>query len=231
MSEKKVPEIRTSLKNDIVEVPDAIRRASGIIINGLHLKSFLFTTDVALINNTDADAILAVYPFTPSPAIIQSVRNSSLVPVAAGVGGSKTSGSRSADMALFAESIGSSAVVVNVQTTPDTIRLIEDKVDIPIIYTVISEYNDIDSRVKAGVDIVNVSGGKNTAKIVRSIREEFPDLPIIATGGRKEKTIMETIEAGANAISYTPPPTSEIFQRNMEKYREELVERFGETDL
>lgn len=231
MSEKKVPEIRTSLKDDIVEVPDVIRRASGIIINGLRLKSFLFTTDVALINNTDANAILAVYPFTPSPAIIQSVRNSSQVPVAAGVGGGKTSGSRSADMALFAESIGSSAVVVNVQTTPETIKLIEDKVDIPIIYTVISEYNDIDSRLKAGVDIVNVSGGKNTAKIVRSIREEFPDLPIIATGGRKEETIMETIEAGANAISYTPPPTSEIFQGKMEKYREELIERFGETEL
>ena len=43
----------------------------------------------------------------------------------------------------------------------------------------------------------------NTAKIVRKIREKFPLIPIIATGGPTEESILETIEAGANAITYT----------------------------
>jgi hypothetical protein len=31
---------------------------------------------------------------------------------------------------------------------------------------------------------------------------------------------LETIEAGANAITYTPPSNGELFARTMKKYRE-----------
>ncbi|HCD09950.1 MAG TPA: hydrolase, partial [Thermoanaerobacter sp.] len=44
---------------------------------------------------------------------------------------------------------------------------------------------------------------------------------IIATGGPTEETILKTIEAGANAISYTPPTNAEIFSEIMDKYRKE----------
>ncbi|MDY6006557.1 MAG: hydrolase, partial [Gemmiger sp.] len=44
--------------------------------------------------------------------------------------------------------------------------------------------------------------------------------PIIATGGRTEESIAETIAAGANAITYTPPSPAELFKAMMEKYRE-----------
>jgi len=46
-------------------------------------------------------------------------------------------------------------------------------------------------------------------------------VPIIATGGPTPETIMETIEAGANAITYTPPTNAEIFKTLMNKYRAE----------
>ena len=51
------------------------------------------------------------------------------------------------------------------------------------------------------------------------IRADFPEVPIIATGGPNEDSIRETIEAGANAITYTPPTNGEIFKTLMEKYR------------
>ncbi|MDD2402454.1 MAG: hydrolase, partial [Clostridia bacterium] len=35
-------------------------------------------------------------------------------------------------------------------------------------------------------------------------------------------TIMKTIEAGANAITFTPPTTAEIFKAMMQNYRKEL---------
>ena len=44
-------------------------------------------------------------------------------------------------------------------------------------------------------------------------------MPIIATGGGQEESIMRTVEAGANAISYTPPTTKELFSSMMEDYR------------
>ena len=62
---KKVPQIKGTLRSHIIELPSAIRDASGIVIFGKRLKSFVFTTDVAVIRNTNADAVIAVYPFTP----------------------------------------------------------------------------------------------------------------------------------------------------------------------
>ncbi|MET0752467.1 MAG: hydrolase, partial [Pyrinomonadaceae bacterium] len=45
--------------------------------------------------------------------------------------------------------------------------------------------------------------------------------PLIATGGKKDETILQVIEAGANAVSFTPPTTGELFKPIMEKYRSE----------
>ena len=49
-----------------------------------------FITDIAIIMNNNADAIMAVYPFTPHPAIIEAITSVSTIPVLAGVGGGTT---------------------------------------------------------------------------------------------------------------------------------------------
>lgn len=68
-----IPAVDGSLRNSYIKVPSAIREASGIRIFGKRMKSFIFTTDVAIIKNTDADAVIAVYPFTPMPTITQAL--------------------------------------------------------------------------------------------------------------------------------------------------------------
>ena len=45
-------------------------------------------------------------------------------------------------------------------------------------------------------------------------------MPIIASGGKTNDSIAATIEAGANAITYTPPTAQELFKITMAKYRE-----------
>ncbi|HEL2738052.1 TPA: hydrolase [Streptococcus suis] len=219
MSHHFVPSVFSDLRQDIVQVPEVIKTCSGIRIYGRRIRSVLFTTDVSIIANHNADAILAVYPFTPSPAIIKSIMMVSSVPVLAGVGGGLTTGMRSANMSLLSESEGAYAVVVNGPTDVKTIEEINKMVDIPIIYTVVSEKSDIASRIEAGVDILNVSCGVDTPNVVRKIRESFPDFPIIATGGPTEESIRRVIEAGANAVSYTAPSNGELFKEKMEKYR------------
>ncbi|WP_027107943.1 hydrolase [Lacticigenium naphthae] len=220
MEKRRTPVITTALRKGYIAVPEAIKNASGIVINGKRFKSLLFTTDVAIIMNNDAHGIMAVYPFTPHPGIIQAITSVSTTPVMAGVGGGLTHGVRSANIALFAEAHGCMAVVVNAPTPIETIRAIEETIDIPIICSVVSEYTNIEERLEAGVDIVNISGGKETAGIVRAIRKKYPDLPIIATGGPTESSILETIEAGANAITYTPPENGQLFSQKMDYYRE-----------
>lgn len=61
--EKFVPDIMTPLKQDIIALPNVIRKASGIRIFGRRIKSIIYTTDVAIIKNTDADAILGGISF------------------------------------------------------------------------------------------------------------------------------------------------------------------------
>lgn len=218
---KQVPEIKGALRSHVIEVPSCIRECSGIKIFGKRIKSLLFTTDVAIIKNTNADAIIAVYPFTPQPIITQALVMAADVPVFCGVGGGITQGKRVVNLALDAEFKGAMGVVVNAPTANEIIKNVRESVDIPVIVTIVSECESVAERIEAGATIINVSGGKNTPKIVKKIREEFPNFPIIATGGPTIESIMRTIEAGANAITYTPPPSGEVMGNLMDKYRGE----------
>ena len=218
---KWVPEIKGILRSHIVEVPSCIRDCSGIKIFGKRIKSLLFTTDVAIIRNTNADAIIAVYPFTPQPLITQALVMAADLPIFCGVGGGITQGKRVVNLALDAEFKGAMGVVVNSPTSNEIISRIRETTDIPVIVTIVSENEDFKGRIEAGATIINVSGGKNTHRIVRKIREELPRFPIIATGGPTEESIRRTIEAGANAITYTPPSSGETMSSLMDKYRDE----------
>jgi hypothetical protein len=221
---KQVPEIRGTLRSHMIELPKVISDASGIRIFGKRLKSFVFTTDVAMIRNTNADAVIAVYPFTPQPVITQALVLAADIPVFCGVGGGITTGLRVVNLALDAEFKGAMGVVVNSPTPNEVIREMRATIDIPIIVTVVSEFEDIEARIEAGATILNVSGAKRTPEIVRSIRQKYPSFPIIATGGPTEASIRATIEAGANGITYTPPTNSEILGDIMVNYRDKYEE-------
>ena len=215
-----MPKITTELRKDIVKVPKVIRQASGIQIFGKQIRSIIFTTDIAIIRNTNADAVIAVYPFTPHPAITKAIIEAADIPVFSGVGGGLTQGFRSSYMSMFAEAQGSIGVVLNGPTPLKTEEQVCKVIDIPVISTVTSKYTKIDEKLKLGVKVINISAGKKTAETVRYFRERYPELPIIATGGPTDESILETIEAGANAITYTPPSNGELFSKKMQHYRE-----------
>jgi dihydroorotate dehydrogenase len=103
-----------------------------------------------------------------------------------------------------------------------------DTIDIPIIVTVISEYEDVRARIESGASILNVSAAKNTPALVKKIRSNFPDFPIIATGGPSDESILETIAAGANAITYTPPTAADVMNMLMNKYRDRYKDEYQE---
>lgn len=220
--EKKIPHVKTKLRSHhIVTMPDEIYAASGIVIMGRRIKSLIFSTDIAIIRNCNADAVLAVYPFTPQQIIADAIVSTSSLPVFCGVGGGTTTGARVVMLAKDAEAFGAMAVVVNAPTTNDVIAQIADIIDIPIVVTVLDENTDIGARLEAGATIFNVSAAARTPEVVRILRERYPDLPIIATGGPSQESIRETVAAGANAISFTPPTAEELFHGLMTRYRNE----------
>ena len=218
--EKKVPCISSELRRHYVSMPREIYEASGLIIWGRRIKSLVFSTDLAVIRNCNADAVLAVYPFTPQQVIADAIIHASYMPVFCGVGGGITGGSRVIALAKDAEAEGAMGVVVNAPITADIVREMRLVVDIPIVVTVVNEQHDVKSRIDAGASILNVSAAERTPEVVRRLRSEFTDFPIIATGGPTGESIARTVEAGANAISYTPPTTNELFKQLMRGYRE-----------
>lgn len=221
MTIRKIPDFQSRLHKNIVAVPEAINTCSGIRVFGQLLKSFLFSTDVAIIRNTNANAIIAVYPFTPQPAISHALILAADKPIFCGVGGGITTGDRSIELALDAEFQGALGVVLNKPTPNELIKRLKDKIDIPVVITIVSPDEDIRGRIAAGTDILNVSGAGKTSDIVKKIRDISQEVAVIATGGKTDETILLAIESGANAISYTPPTTGELFKDIMVKYRNE----------
>ncbi len=220
MSLEFVPSVDGTLRRFALRVPEVINRCSGISIFGRNIKSLVFSTDLCIIRNVNADAVIAVYPFTPQPVIAQAILSASDLPVFVGVGGGLTKGKRVTNLAVNAETLGAIGVVVNAPTTNESIKDIASRIDIPIVVTVVSENDDITGRIEAGAEIFNVSAAAKTPQVVRKIRQLYPKVPIIATGGPTEQSIIETIEAGANTITWTPPSNGEIFRDVMSAYRE-----------
>ena len=202
------------------QLPLSCYQASGIVVNGRRIKSLVFTTDLAIIRNCDADAVFAVYPFTPQSAISHALINGSYIPVFCGCGGGTTKGLRTLSLAQDAEGQGAMGIVLNAPISDLNLLAVTKVVDIPVIITVVSEETDIAARLASGASILNVAAGPGTAALVLKIRRDFPEVPIIASGGNTEESIQATIAAGANAITFTPPSTAELFKSMMAKYRE-----------
>ena len=209
------------LRHNILKMPAEIQKASGIVIFGRRFKSLLFSTDLAIIKNCDADAIFAVHPFTAQRSISHPIIQAANMPVFCGVGGGTTQGMRAVYLANDAESQGAIGVVLNSPIPNKDVRAIARVIDIPIVVTVANEHTNVGLRLKNGAAILNVAAGANTPAVVAKIRSQYPKVPIMASGGKTPEDILTTIEAGANAIVYTPPSSSELFKGLMAKYRDD----------
>ncbi|MDJ1467469.1 MULTISPECIES: hypothetical protein [Xanthocytophaga] len=216
---QEVPEYNGFLRKNVIRLPEEIEQCTGIRIFGKLLRSFVFSTDVAIIRNCNADAVISVYPFTPQPIITHALILAADKPIFCGVGGGLTTGERAVEIALDAEFQGAMGVVLNKPTPNSLIKKLKKTLEIPIVITVVSEDEDFEARLRAGVDIFNVSGAAKTVDIVKKIRSISKDISILATSGKQPENIVEVIKYGANAISYTPPTTGELFKPIMERYR------------
>lgn len=212
---------RKKFEKKALSMPEIIgNNCEGIIVGQQKIKSFLFSTDMAIIENNDADAILAVYPFAPSPKIIKSLINFCSKPVICGVGGGTTRGKKSLEMALYAEEMGAAGIIVNIPFQNNDLEKIRKRISIPIIASIASaDYELLKSKIDSGVDIFHVTGGKYTNAILKEISTKFPGFPIMATGGTSLGNIEESILAGSQAIVLSPPSNKDLFKTMMDKYR------------
>lgn len=211
--------IENPLSSNDARVPAEIEQSSGVVLEGRRLRSFAYTTDAAVIHNTNADAILAVYPFTGQPVINQAVLSVARAPVFVGVGGGTTTGTRVLELAVFAEMQGVSGVVLNAPSTVEIVREVAMTVHVPVMATVVQFDDNVARKIEAGARIINVAAGRRTAEVVAQIKDRYPEIPLVASSGGSAKSIEETIAAGANALSWTPPSAADLQKAMMDRYR------------
>ena len=165
-----------TLRKFALRVPEVIYQCSGIMIFGKRIKSLVFSTDLSIIKNVNADAIIAVYPFTPQPIITQALLLAADIPVFAGVGGGLTQGQRVVNLAMFAEMQGATGVVLNAPTASAVVSHVAETIDIPVVLTVARADTDFDERIRAGANIFNVSAAAETCAASASSTPTCPSL-------------------------------------------------------
>ena len=141
---------RARAHESVLAVPEVMRTAPGIAIQGRKIRSLVFSTDLAVICHCDADAVLAVYPFTCQPAITQALVAASQRPVFNGVGGSITQGERCVEAALHSEMSGVAAVVVNTSIPVESISALVEKVAVPVCVTACTADDVVRRQIAAG---------------------------------------------------------------------------------
>ncbi|WP_246166187.1 hypothetical protein [Bifidobacterium canis] len=119
----------------------------------------------------------------------------------------------------MAEMQGAAGVVINAPAPAETVEATMNAVDIPVIATVTNDDTITEHKILAGAAIINVAAGARTPEVVRSIRAHHPEVPILASGGASDESITATIEAGADAVTWTPPSAQQLQSQMMAKYR------------
>lgn len=76
--------------------------------------------------------------------------------------------------------------------TAEMVEHITNIADIPVIATVVRCDDDAHAKVRAGAKILNIAAGKNTPQVLRELRKHYPNLPLIAPGGKTPESIRET---------------------------------------
>ena len=198
-----------TLRKFALRVPEVVYQCSGIMVFGKRIKSLVFSTDLSIIKNVNADAIIAVYPFTPQPIITQALLLAADIPVFAGVGGGLTQGQRVVNLAMFAEMQGATGVVLNAPTASAVVSHVAETIDIPVVVTVARADTDFDERIKAGADIFNVSAAAETFRMstpaaMRASVSCVAETMVATTGMSICALISRRMSAETGALSTTP---------------------------
>lgn len=111
-----------NLRAEALRIPQVIRKCTGIFVFGKRIKSLVFSTDLAIIKNVDADAVFAVHPFTPQPTITNAILASATSRSLPAWGAEVHWEAEWCQMAISAESQGAVGVVVNTKGKNETLQ-------------------------------------------------------------------------------------------------------------
>lgn len=213
--------IENRISSSAARVPDIISCTSGITVQGRQLHSFAFTTDAAIIRKHQCrrhSRRISVHRRTshhpgpthrgPGPAVRRRGRWHHHRPARH-------------PTRHDGRDAGCAGVVLNAPAPPSTVYDVARITNTPVIATVLTCDDELDEKIEAGASIINVAAGRRTPDVVQQIRQRHPSIPLLASGGSTDESMAETIVAGANALTWTPPNAQEMQRSMMMRYRGE----------
>ncbi len=148
---------RARAHESVLAVPEVMRTAPGIAIQGRKIRSLVFSTDLAVICHCDADAVLAVYPFT-CQVVNTSIPVESISALVEKVAVPVCVTACAADDVVHRQ-IAAGASIVNVAAgarTPQVVEALRQEYpDLPIIATGGPTDDAIRATIAAGADAVS----------------------------------------------------------------------------
>ena len=179
--------IEGRLRKAPLRVPDNYEECSGFTLFGRRIRTLLYSTDVAAIRNSNADAIFAVYPFTAQPAITQALLTVAEAPLFVGVGGGTTTGRRAAELAAVSRDAGRRGRGLELPRHAGDGRPGRLDRGHPRHRPITRFDNEAAEKIQSGARVINVAAGRRTPEVIAELRAAFPALPIIATGGPRRR--------------------------------------------
>ena len=136
----RVPEYSGNLRANFIHIPKEIEEANGIRIFGRLIKSIIFTTDVAIIRNSNADAVIAVTRLHHNPSLLMPSSWVQMYPSLLEL--AELRGSRVLSLAIDAEQQGAMGVVLN-SPPNELIASLKQNWKFQSLITIASEHADI----------------------------------------------------------------------------------------
>ena len=217
------PSVLSDLRYEIVEVPanQAMLRNPNLwpAYQIGHLATMFPSL---LITMPCSPSSLSLYP---NPAILKVLCKLPQCLFLRGVGGGLTKGDRSGNMSLFAESEGSLCGLWLMDQRMPTIQTINKMIDVPIIYTVVSDKAEksLPASRQEGYPPMYQQAPNGFHRDQNW--ESYPSFsPLWRQGVLSHRKRRSHHAVGAN-VTFTPPSNTELFKFKMEEYR--LTEERG----
>ncbi|WP_420797616.1 hypothetical protein [Bifidobacterium bifidum] len=162
-----------------------------------------------------------VYPFTGEPVITQALLTAAQAPLFVGVGGGTTTGPRVIQLAMMAEMQGAAGVVLDAPAPPSTVYDVARITNTPVIATVLTCDDELDEKSRPAPP--SSTWRPAAGRLTWSSRSGSVTPPSRCSPAavRTDESMAETIVAGANALTWTPPNAQEMQRSMMMRYRGE----------
>jgi len=176
----------------------------GVWLGGRMVYTILITHSLFDMIKTNADAVLANFFIIPGKSKLSKIFSTVRKPVIVSVGNTFTTSSGLAETAKKLEIAGAAGLYTGRMFPLSKLKKICSECSIPVFSASAPETEEITSKINAGVFAVCIQGKNISRKLMKTLRESFPYLPVIALCNRSQRLMERSVILGTDVVIFKP---------------------------